>query len=84
MLQDFAIYRLSDGFIENVIWYDPDAAEYAPPEGFGMAVIPGEDGLAGEWSMCGIGWSYIDGQFVEPPNPSTDTNQPTMTGAQEL
>jgi hypothetical protein len=69
MLRDFALYRLSDGYIENVIWYDPDEAQYTPEEGFQIIEIPGDNGLAGEWSMCGIGWSYVDGQFIEPPNP---------------
>jgi hypothetical protein len=65
-LTDWAIYRLSDGYIENVIWFDADTAEYTPPEGCGMVDIPGDGVLSGQWSMCGIGWSYIDGQFVEP------------------
>jgi hypothetical protein len=69
MLRDFALYRLADGYIENVIWYDPDTSQYTPDEGFGMVEIPGDNGLAGEWSMCSIGWSYINGQFIEPPNP---------------
>lgn len=65
-LTDWAIYRLSDGLIENVIWFDADVAEYTPPEGCGMVDIPGDGVLAGKWSMCGIGWSYVNGAFIEP------------------
>lgn len=68
-LTDWAVYRLSDGYIENVIWFDADKDQYTPVEGYGMVDIPGDGALAGEWSMCGIGWSYISGQFVEPPKP---------------
>lgn len=86
-LTDWAIYRLSDGYIDNVIWFDADTAQYTPPEGYGMVDIPGNGSLAGEWSMCGIGWSYIDGQFVEPPKPpepEPSTDQPSTTGSQTL
>ena len=72
-LTDWAIYRLSDGYIDNVIWYDPDTAQYTPPEDHGIVDIPGNGAYAGAWSMCGIGWSYINGQFVEPPNPNAST-----------
>lgn len=66
-LTDWAIYRLSDGYIDNVIWFDADTSRWTPPEGYGMVDIP--DGLHGEWSACGIGWSYINNQFIEPPPP---------------
>lgn len=73
-LTDWAIYRLSDGYIENVIWFDADIAQYTPPEGCAMIDIPGDGSYPGQWSMCGIGWSYINGQFIEPPyNPSAKT-----------
>jgi hypothetical protein len=72
-LTDWAIYRLSDGYIDNVIWFDAETAKWTPPEGHGMVDIPGDGSLAGEWSMCGIGWSYINGQFIEPKNPNAIT-----------
>lgn len=72
-LTDWAIYRLSDGYIDNVVWFDADTAQYTPPEGHGMVDIPGDGAYPGLWSMCGIGWSYIDGQFVEPKNPNATT-----------
>jgi len=72
-LTDWALYRFSDGYIDNVIWYDSDAAQYTPPENHGMVEIPGDGSYPGKWSACGIGWSYINGQFVEPPNPAAST-----------
>lgn len=78
-LTDWAVYRLSDGYIENVIWFDADKDQYTPAEGYGMVDIPGDGVLAGEWSMCGIGWSYIDGQFIEPPKPPDPVRIPAVT-----
>lgn len=72
-LTDWAIYRLSNGYIDNVIWFDSDTAQYTPPDGYGMVDIPGDGAYPGQWSMCGIGWSYINGQFIEPPNPGAST-----------
>lgn len=69
---NYAYYNSETGLIENVIYIDDAIAPtLAWPEGYAIVDIP--DGLAGTWSMCGIGWSYIDGQFVEPPNPNPET-----------
>lgn len=87
MPKDYAYYNTTTGLIENVLYIE---AEVAPtlvwPDGYAIVEIPGEEGLAGEWSMCGIGWSYINGQFVEPPmpQPAPETDQPTTSGAQTL
>ena len=85
-LTDWAIYRLSDGYIENVIWFDAETSKYTPQEGYGMVDIPGDGVLAGEWSMCGIGWSYINGRFVEPSGPikTPSEDQPVANGVQTL
>lgn len=86
-LTDWAIYRLGDGYIDNVIWFDADTAQYTPPEGHGMIDIPGDGTLAGQWSMCGIGWSYINGQFVEPqynPNAIAKLSSDIDAGATEI
>ena len=67
-LNNYAYYNIGSGLIENVLWIeDAVALTLTWPEGYAIVDIP--DGLAGTWSMCGIGWSYIDGQFVEPPEP---------------
>lgn len=66
-LNDYAYYNLETGLIENVIWLDDaNVASLVdfPPAGYAIVDIP-TGGIAGEWSMCGIGWSYINGQFVE-------------------
>lgn len=71
-LNDYAYYNIETGLIENVLWLDDDNISSLvdfPPAGYAIVDIP-TGGIAGEWSMCGIGWSYINGQFVEPPNPN--------------
>ena len=83
-LNDYAYYNTTTGLIENVILVEDSVVPTLVwPEGYAVVDIPSE-GVAGEWSMCGIGWSYIGGQFVEPPAPTTGSDQPTVTGAQTL
>ena len=66
---NYAYYNTTSGLIENVIYVDDAIASTLTwPEGYAIVDIP--DGLGGAWSMCGIGWSYVDGQFIEPPNPT--------------
>jgi hypothetical protein len=87
-LNDYAYYNTTTGLIENVVWLDNDAipslVDY-PPQGYAIVDIP-TGGIFGTWSMCGIGWSYIDEQFVEPPEPpaSSPVEQPISRGAQAL
>jgi len=65
-LNDFAYYNVTTGLIENVIWVENDVAPTLVwPDGYAIVDIP-DGGVAGEWSMCGIGWSYVNSQFVEP------------------
>ena len=80
-LNDYAYYNKTTGLIENVIWLDTDAIDTLvdfPPEGFAIVDIP-TGGIAGAWSMCGIGWSYINGQFSEPPEPEQPLEQLAAT-----
>ena len=68
-LNDYAYYNKTTGLIENVIWLDSDDIDTLvdfPPENYGIVDIP-TGGIAGAYSMCTTGWSYINGQFVEPP-----------------
>ena len=66
-LNDYAYYNTTTGLIENVLWIDDAVAPTLVwPEGYAIVDIP-TGGISGTWSMCGIGWSYINGQFVEPP-----------------
>ena len=86
-LNDYAYYNKETGLIENVIWLDDEHINELidfPPQGYGIVDIP-TGGIQGAWSGCGIGWSYIDGQFVEPPMPEEIANaQPTVDGAETL
>jgi hypothetical protein len=80
---NYAYYNIGTGLIENVIYIEETVAPTLVwPEGYAIVGIP--DGLSGEWSAAGIGWSYISSQFVEPPKPDSVTTQPTVTGADTL
>jgi hypothetical protein len=82
-LNNYAYYNISSGLIENVIYIEDSVAPTLQwPEGYAIADIP--NGLSGEWSMCGIGWRYINDQFVEPTKPDNTTTQPVVTGAETL
>jgi len=70
ILNYYAYYNTQTGLIENVLLCDDEVAPTLVwPEGYAIVDIP-TGGISGEWSMCGIGWSYINGQFVEPPKPA--------------
>jgi hypothetical protein len=72
-LQDYAYYDTTTGLIENVLWIDDSvASSLIWPTGYAIVDIP--DDIIGAWSVCGIGWSYIDNQFIEPPNPDTTSS----------
>lgn len=84
-LNNYAYYNIGTGLIENVIWVeDAVISTLTWPEGYAVVDIP--DSLNGTWSACGIGWSYINGEFIEPPAPETiaQPDQPTSQGAQNL
>ena len=75
---NYAYYNIQSGLIENVIYItDEVAATLTWPEGYAIVKLP--DAHPGEWSACGIGWSYINGQFVEPPAPAQPIAQGTQT-----
>jgi len=80
-MKNYALYNLTDGLIINTIVLD-DNSQYTPDDGLSVVEIINPEG---EWSMCSQGWSYIDGQFVEPPQPeSLQNNQPTTSGTQTI
>ena len=82
-LNDYAYYDTVTGLIENIILIEDDvAATLVWPKGYAIVDIP-TGGVAGVWSMCTPGWSYINGQFIEPPQPP-EPIQPTVDGAQTL
>lgn len=69
----------SDGLIVNAFYWNQDPAEFSFESfGFQGCSIVRID----EIENCGIGWSYIDGEFIEPI--VDEVSQPTSQGAQEL
>lgn len=83
-IQTYAYYNIKTGLIENSLAIDDEIAQTLIwPEGYAIVLIQPE--INGSWSMCGIGWSYIDGQFIEPPKPEINIDaQPTSSGVQTL
>jgi hypothetical protein len=87
MLKNYAYYNVQTGLIENNIHIEDDVAPTLSwPDGYAIVEMP--EGLSGQWSTCGIGWSYVNGEFVEPAMPesidSTPVNQPISQGSQTL
>lgn len=81
--KNYAYYNVSNGFIENVIVIDElIAPNLTWQEGYAIVQIPDVD-INSQWSSCGIGWSYIENKFVEPPRPP-ELEQPVVDGAQTL
>ena len=54
-------YKTNDGLIVNAIEYD-GADDYTPPDGLALV----ERGESGAW----VGWSYTDGDFSPPEQPT--------------
>ena len=63
----YAIYRLSDGMVINVIMAYPTCNA---PEDHGI-VATGED------IPCGIGWTYDGTGFIAPPDPPEEDAPPS-------
>lgn len=83
-MKKFAWINLANNIVENIIAYD-GVTPIDLPDGIVLIEYP-EEGIKGSWCMMGPGWSYIDGQFIEPPEPEIviAPNQPTTTGSQTL
>lgn len=65
--KNYALYNKQTGLIENVVHWDEELnPNVIWPDPYGVVVIPE---IEHEWLVCGIGWSYIDGKFIEPPKP---------------
>lgn len=69
-VQEYGLYNTSTGLIENIVVWDAQASpDVTWPVGYAVIMFPVPI-TQGSWSVLGIGWSYINGQFVEPPNPN--------------
>ena len=81
-MKNFAWINKETELIENIISYD-GVTPIELPSNVILVEIP--EGTVGTWSPAGIGWSYINGQFIEPPEPEyTRPTQPVSTGSQTL
>ena len=65
------------GLIENAFYWN-EGQDYPTEKGYSIVRIDNVQN-------CGIGWTYIDGQFAEPiQEDSSITDQPISQGAQDL
>jgi len=48
-----------EGLIENAFYWNQDPADYPVAAGYSIVRIDNVEN-------CGMGWSYVDGQFIEP------------------
>lgn len=63
---------ISQSQVVNIVEWD-GTASWQPPEG--CQAVPLTEG--------GIGWSYINGQFVPPPEPEPEPEEPAPEGPEE-
>lgn len=61
MINNYALVDTATNIITNVIVWDGKPPWY-PPDGFIAVLIPQDQGVC-------IGWSYVDGEFIPPPQP---------------
>jgi hypothetical protein len=68
MEKTYAYVNKTSYLIENMVVWD-GVSPFVPPNGFEFVEVPTE-GVYGDWSSLGIGWAYVNGEFIEPPNPN--------------
>lgn len=61
----YAVIFSSTGIVENLILWD-GVTDWSPPEGC----------IAIETDIAQIGWSYVDGEFIAPPEPEVPPPTP--------
>jgi len=64
-MNTYALIDLATTLVVNIMIWD-GMGPWAPPEGHIAVVIPKD-------SAAGIGWTYVDGEFIAPPTPEVDT-----------
>ena len=80
-INNYAYYKKSNGYIENIICIDDAHVNTLKwPEDYDIVVMPAET-ILGTWSSMGVGWSYINGQFVEPEKPIPPEKPPAPPAA---
>jgi|DEB0MinimDraft_6_1074348.scaffolds.fasta_scaffold216883_2 hypothetical protein len=63
---NYAVVDASSLIVNVVVFNGIDA--WNPPEGCTCVELPADSG-------AGIGWSYVDGEFVSPPKPAVESDQ---------
>jgi hypothetical protein len=86
-MKNYAWINTDNNLVENIIYYDGETP-LVLPDNVILVEYPNE-GIKGSWSMLSPGWSYVNGQFVEPPEPTRPEtiiapDQPNATGSQTL
>ena len=75
-VKNYAQYAIATGLIENVTCIDDEIEPTIVwPDGIAAVEIP--ESVQGQWSTCGSGWSYINGNFIEPALPTPVVIPPT-------
>jgi hypothetical protein len=77
MVKAYAWINKSTHLIENMIMWD-GVSPLVVPDGYEVVEAPE---LHGEWSWLGIGWKYLNGEFIEPANPNPPVSQQVIGGA---
>lgn len=71
MNKTYAWINKTNHLVENMIMWDG----VSPLDLSGEYEIAEAPDTFGEWSSLGIGWAYLNGQFIEPPNPNPPVQQ---------
>ena len=64
----YAYVNKTSYLIENMVVWD-GISPLIPSNGFEFVEVP-SDPVRGEWSPLGVGWAYVNGEFIEPPDPN--------------
>ena len=69
-MSTYALVDDNTNIVENIIMWDGNTETWQPPVGFYTVLL--------ENTEAGIGWSYVDGVFINPnPEPTLITPEPT-------
>lgn len=66
------LFVFQGDLVVNVVVKDP-TGQWQPPEGCWVMDIP-------EGSVAGIGWRYVDGQWIAPPPPEPEPEPEPVDG----
>ena len=76
IMKNYAIIDVTNTVINVVVW--DGKPPWTPPNGCIAVAIP-------KGSSTGIGWTYVDGEFIAPPQPEPKPAPPApLTPAEKL